>query len=153
MATRDNAGLSLKGRALAALSRREYSRQELARKLSEHAESLEQLEALLDTLEREKWLSNERFAESLVRRKAVRYGTLRVKQELAAHGLDPELVSSHVAELRGTELERALGAWQRKFQSLPGSQEERAKQGRFLAARGFSADVIQRVLSGRWPEH
>jgi regulatory protein len=141
--------LSLKGRALAALSRREYSRQELARKLAEHAETADELEALLDALEREKWLSNERFAESLVRRKAARYGALRVKQELASHGLDAELVAAHVDDLHTSELERARIVWSRKFAALPGDQAERAKQGRFLAARGFSAEVIHRILAGR----
>jgi regulatory protein len=146
---RSSAGLSLKGRALAALSRREYSRQELARKLAEHAETADELEALLDALERDNWLSNERFAESVVRRKADRYGALRVKQELASHGLDPELVASQVNDLHASELERARVVWSRKFAALPGDPLERAKQGRFLAARGFSAEVIHRILAGR----
>ena len=60
--------LSLKGRALAALARREYSRLELARKLRPHAESAEQLDAVLDALEAGKLLSNARFAESLDRK-------------------------------------------------------------------------------------
>ncbi|HLT27498.1 MAG TPA: recombination regulator RecX, partial [Zeimonas sp.] len=41
---------TLKARALRALARREHSRVELERKLAPHAESSEQLEALLDRL-------------------------------------------------------------------------------------------------------
>ena len=74
--------LSLKARALGYLSRREHSRAELRRKLAQHAESAEEVDALLDWLERENWLSNARFAESVVHRRAGRYGTARLMQEL-----------------------------------------------------------------------
>ena len=69
--------LSLKARALGYLSRREHSRAELRRKLAPHAESADEVEALLDWLEGENWLSNTRFAESVVHRRASRYGTAR----------------------------------------------------------------------------
>ena len=140
--------LSLKGRALAALARREYSRLELARKLQPHAESAEQLDAVLDTLEAAKLLSNARFAESLAHRRAERFGVARVKQELKSHQLAPELIAEQVAQLRATEFERARAVWQKRFGELPLDAQARARQMRFLAARGFSADVIRRVVGG-----
>ena len=140
--------LSLKGRALAALARREYSRLELARKLQPHAESAEQLDAVLDTLEAAKLLSNARFAESLAHRRAERFGVARVKQELKSHQLAPELIAEQVAQLRASEFERARAVWQKRFGELPLDAQGRARQMRFLAARGFSADVIRRVVGG-----
>ena len=140
--------LSLKGRALAALARREYSRLELARKLRPHAESAEQLDAVLDTLEAAKLLSNARFAESLAHRRAERFGVARVKQELKSHQLAPELIAEQVAQLRASEFERARAVWQKRFGELPLDAQGRARQMRFLAARGFSADVIRRVVGG-----
>ena len=140
--------LSLKGRALAALARREYSRLELARKLQPHAESAEQLDAVLDTLEAGKLLSNVRFAESLAHRRAERFGVARVKQELKSHQLAPELIAEQVAQLRATEFERARAVWQKRFGEPPLDAQARARQIRFLAARGFSADVIRRVVGG-----
>ena len=140
--------LSLKGRALAALARREYSRLELARKLRPHAESAEQLDAVLDTLEAAKLLSNARFAESLAHRRAERFGVARVKQELKSHQLAPELIAEQVDHLRGSEFERARAVWQKRFGELPLDAQARARQMRFLAARGFSADVIRRVVGG-----
>lgn len=140
--------LSLKGRALAALARREHSRLELARKLRVHAESPEQLDAVLDELERARLLSNERFAESLAHRRAERFGVARVKQELKAHDLAPDLVSAQVTALRTTEFERARAVWVKRFGRPPADAAERVKQMRFLAARGFAGDVIRRVVGG-----
>ena len=54
---------SLRARALSYLARREHSRLELRRKLAPHAESPEQLESVLDTLEAQGLLSIERFAD------------------------------------------------------------------------------------------
>jgi regulatory protein len=82
--------LSLKARALKYLSTREHSRLELARKLSRYAEEGDDVEALLDFLEKNNWLSQERFAESLVHRRAGRYGNSRVLAELQQNGLKGE---------------------------------------------------------------
>jgi regulatory protein len=51
--------------------------------------------------------------------------------------------------LRETELERARAIWQRKYgdrAAAPADPAERARQMRFLIARGFSADVVRRVV-------
>jgi regulatory protein len=56
---------SLKARALRYLSAREHSRQELARKLARHAQEGDDINAVLDWLTAQKFLSEERFAESL----------------------------------------------------------------------------------------
>ncbi len=49
---------------------------------------------------------------------------------------------------RATELERAREAWKKRFHAPPASAAERAKQMRFLQGRGFSFDVIRRVVAG-----
>src|SRR3546814_2337183 len=59
---------SLKARAVGFLSRREHSRLELERKLAPYAADAAELERVLDQLEREQWLSNQRFAQALVNR-------------------------------------------------------------------------------------
>ena len=138
---------TLRQRALAALTRREFSRIELARKLAPHAESLDELDGLLDSLERERLLSNERFAESLVHRRMERYGRLRIRQELGQHGLAPEVVAKRIAEVAASEFDRCLLVWSKKFSVPPADLAERARQTRFLAARGFDQGVIARVLN------
>ena len=71
-------GLSLRARAVGLLSRREHSRVELARKLSTHAQSPEELNALLDALAKEGWQSDERFVQGFVHRKAGKQGLVKI---------------------------------------------------------------------------
>jgi regulatory protein len=140
---------SLLARALGHLARREHSRVELGRKLAPYAGSKEELDALLADLEAKKLLSDQRFSEVLARSRGERFGAARVKQELRARGVADETVRNTVAELGRTELQRARAVWQRKFDALPASAAERARQMRFLAQRGFSGDVIRRIVGGR----
>ncbi len=139
---------TLKARALRMLARREHSRTELERKLAPHAESAEQLESLLDRLVETGLLSNERFAQSLVYRRAATRGTAVIRHELRGHGLADEIVSEKVAALERSEYERARALWSRRFGAAPDSLAERARQSRFLLSRGFSSDVVRRVLAG-----
>jgi len=53
-----------------------------------------------------------------------------------------------MATLKATELERAQAVWQKKFGALPTNALEAARQMRFLATRGFGADVIRRAVKG-----
>lgn len=52
------------------------------------------------------------------------------------------------AQLRETEWARAQAVWRKKFGVLPETPAERAKQARFLAARGFSSATIVKLLKG-----
>jgi regulatory protein len=141
---------SLKSRAIGYLSRREYSRLELARKLGPYCEEGDDLDTLLDVLERDGWLSDERFAQSLVHRRAGRFGASRIVGELKRNAVDAELVDTLDASLRESEWARAKAVWARKFGGqLPGTPAERGKQARFLAMRGFSHAIIGRLLRGR----
>jgi regulatory protein len=102
---------------------------------------------VLDELQERGFIDHERVAQSVVHRRSVKLGALRIKQELQSKGLDPELVNAAVAGLRATELDRAREVWGRRFGTPPRDANERAKQARFLATRGFDGDVIRRVLS------
>jgi len=139
---------SLKGRALRLLSMREHSRQELERKLAAHEETPGELQKALDELQAKGFISQERVAESVLHRRAARLGAGRIRQELQAKGLEGEVVAQAMAQLKGTELQRARDVWRRKFDALPEDAAQRAKQSRFLAARGFSGEVIRKVLAG-----
>ncbi|ARP91134.1 recombination regulator RecX [Bordetella genomosp. 9] len=139
-------GPSLKARAVGFLSRREYARSELARKLARYTEDPSAIERLLDDLEREGWLSTRRFAESLVHRRAEKQGAARIVQELRQHGVDEAQIGELRESLRATEYERAWAVWAKRFAERPADRAAYAKQARFLAGRGFAHDVIRRVL-------
>ena len=164
--------LSLKNRALRFLSLREHSRLELGRKLARYAEEQDDVEALLDFLEKSRLLSCERFSESLIRRRLGNYGNSRIMAELQTHKLAPELLEQSRAELAQTEVARACAVWQKKFGHLqpdPAGLErgesavsantsanfspaQRAQQIRYLAQRGFSSHAIRVALRGDFDE-
>jgi len=138
--------VSLRGRALAMLARREHTRAEMALKLSPHAESPEQLDQLLDALVARGWLSEQRFAESRANSLARKFGSRKIEHDLRSRGVSAEVVERSVEQARAHELEHCRTAWQKKFGMLPQGAAERGRQMRFLAGRGFSADVVSRVL-------
>ena len=111
------------------------------------AEAVAEVDALLDWLQAERHLSDARFVESRVNARSARYGNRRIQQELKQHGI--ALDEAGQAQLKASEMLRARTLWQRRFghvASIPGDAAARARQMRFLAARGFSSDVIHRVL-------
>ena len=125
---------------------REHSRAELQRKLGKYEEEPGQLVRVLDELHAKGFLSEQRVVDSVLHRRAQRLGAGRIRQELQAKGIDGELVAQALHQLRGTEVARAREVWKRKFDAPPQDASERGRQSRFLAARGFGGDVIQRVL-------
>jgi regulatory protein len=130
--------LSLKGRALRYLSMREHSRLELGRKLARYATEDDDVEAVLDFLEAAKFLSQSRFSEALVHRRAARFGNSRILSELQSHGIQGEDLAGVKASLSDGEIARAREVWQRKM--------------RFMQQRGFSHKAIRAAMSGQSEE-
>ena len=93
-------------------------------------------------------MSQERFAESLIHRKASRYGNSRVVAELQSHGVNGEALAELKSELAESETARAVEVWRRKFGTVAQDAHERAKQMRFLMARGFSQRAVREALKG-----
>lgn len=180
-ATKANAGLSLKARAVALLAQREHSVLEMRSKLMRIAQRAAerecanaageriaagngdgddndnarepgdaeaiatQVEAVLAWLQAQGYLDESRFVESRIHARAARFGQARIRLELAQHGL--RLDEEQAARLKDSEMERAREVWRRRFGGeLPQDAAERARQMRFLAARGFAAELIRRLL-------
>lgn len=140
--------LSLKGRALRFLSMREHSRLELKRKLSKYAEEGDDVDALLDFLEKNNWLSQERFSESLIHRREARYGNSRIVAELQSHGVAGEALQELKSGLADSEVARCCDVWQRKFGAVATDAAARSKQMRFLMQRGFSQKAVRAAIKG-----
>lgn len=143
---------SLKGRALRLLSLREHSRTELERKLGRFEEEEGTLTKALDELQAKGFISEARVIESVLHRRSAKLGAARIKQELQGKGLDPQAVRDAVASLQDTERARAQEVWRRKFGAAPTDAKETMRQMRFLATRGFTTDVIRRVVGGKTDE-
>jgi regulatory protein len=138
--------VELKARALRHLVRREHSRAELARKLAPHAESPEILQGTLDWLESTKRLSNQRFAESRAHVLSRKYGAAHIRHDLKARGVDAAVIDALPTE---GELDRARAILARKYRDAAATREEKARRARFLQSRGFSYEIISKLLSAR----
>lgn len=106
---------------------------------------------MLDELAAKGFISEARVVESVLHRRAGRLGAGRVLQELRDKGIGSEALAEAAENLRATELERAREVWRKKFGATVSEAvepAERARQMRFLAARGFSAEVVRRVIRG-----
>ena len=135
-------------RAVDALSRREYSRLELTRRLMRslaEGETFDDVEDVVGTLEKRGYLSDERYAQTRVRVRSERYGNRRLAHELRMMGVDGEIVRETLANAPD-EFERAMSVWQKRFGKPPQDRRERDRQVRFLASRGFAFDIIERCL-------
>ena len=159
---------SLKSRALRLLSLREYSRKGLAAKLAESEarwdklggeqanqtpeSRVTQIEAVLDDFEARGWLSDERFAEALIRRRSERYGMRKIQDELERAGVNSQESAKLLGVLKETEFQRAYDLWIRKYGQLAQDQKERARQYRFLVSKGFGSEVVSKVIAGHRPD-
>ncbi len=134
--------------AMDLLSRREHARRELHRKLAARgfAESL--IEPVLDGLARDGLQSDARYLESAVSRAAGRgKGPQYIRSWLRSRGVTGGAVDAALADSDVDWLELAGTVRRRKFGEAPPSDyAARAKQARFLAQRGFDAELIHRLL-------
>ena len=140
--------VSLKGRALRLLSQREHSRFELERKLKPFEETPGELAEALDFLQAKDFINAQRVVESVVNRRSAKLGASRVRQELQAKGLPVEAIADAVQAMRSTELARAREVWRKKFGEPPVDPVARLKQVRFLVSRGFSPEVVRKIVAG-----
>lgn len=138
--------LTLREQAVGFLARREHSREELRRRLLPRAESEQELDALLDELARRGKLSDARYAEARAHTLSRKYGSERIRRELAAKGVSASVSEAAIAEARAGDFDRAWAAWQRKFGTPPADMREKGRQARFLMSRGFGMGIIDQVL-------
>jgi regulatory protein len=108
------------------------------------ASAAERVNEVLDWLQARDYLSDTRFAESRTHARSAKFGNLRIRHELSQHGVT--LTPESAQRLKDTEFERARELHARKFGCSPSTAAEHAKQSRFLAGRGFSADAIRQVM-------
>ncbi|WP_061238119.1 recombination regulator RecX [Ectopseudomonas composti] len=142
--------LAVRRAAMDLLARREHGRVELTRKLRKRGAPEDMIETALQRLSEEGLLSEARYLESFVAYRArAGYGPLRIREELGQRGLARGDVDQALRESGIDWFEQLRETWQRKFAGqLPADARERAQQGRFLAYRGYSLDMIGRLLRG-----
>ncbi len=139
---------SLLSRGVLLLSRRDYSRKQLRERLLERleeSETAEMVDETLDVLEKKGYLSEQRFAEMLCRTRSKRYGNARLSIEMRQAGLSNQVIEQALGQTED-ESQRASEVWKRRFGKAAENEKERARQIRFLVARGFPYDIVFRVI-------
>ena len=138
------------GAAVRLLARRDHSRLELRRKLRSRGHQPEAVEQALIRLGEYGYQSDSRFAESFVRSRVDRgQGRLKIVAALRERGIDDGIASTllDLGELEWRRL--ATAALRKRFgDAAPADRAEWVKRARFLAGRGFTSDVVSRVLDG-----
>jgi len=164
--------LNLRQKAMQYLAKREYSAFELRQKLSQfinrqaqmpaeqmeakqtpeniaeqQALQLQQIEQIIADFVAKKWLSDERFTEQIVFARQSKFGSAKIAYELKQKGIAPDLIAQAVDHLQDSQLQQACAICRKKFKQAPSDRVQWAKQARFLQSRGFSLEIIQRVLA------
>ena len=134
--------------ALRMLAGREHSVRELQRKLMAKGANPAAVANVLEELQEANLLSDARFAESYVNARTTKgFGPMHIRQGLLERGVGEDLVDDYLTHSGDHWCERARAALAKRFGSEPvADRNEWNRQARFLAGRGYPADIIYRVL-------
>lgn len=132
-------------RALGLLVRREHSQKELTRKLAARGVPSDAAQTAIDKLRDAGWQDDARFAENLVRsRAAAGYGPIRIRAELATHGLGRDAIAVALDGFDGDWKEIARNLVLRRFGAVPvNNHAARNKAAELLIRRGFSSEHVR----------
>ena len=132
-------------RAVVLLSRREHSRSELTRKLCARGLAAGEVEAAVGKLAAEGWQDDVRFAQFLLRsRVSGGYGPIRIRAELATHGLDREAVATVLSQFDGDWAATARDQVCRRYgANVAADPALHRKAAEFLLRRGFDGDCVR----------
>jgi len=135
--------------AIALLARREHAVQELRVKLLRRGACEQVLDELLNTLQKNGYLSDVRYAEMLVRSRFNKSnGPIRARQELKQFQVPSDIIQQAFDAFDGDWFESAKAARLRRFPDADLDDfKAKAKQMRFLASRGFTSEQIDYALS------
>jgi len=139
---------SIRFAAMNLLSMREHSAMELYKKLTKKYQQPDLIAATIKRLTEDDLQSDTRFAAAYIgMRKRQGKGPLLINMELKERGVSTELISNFLEPEDHGWKTLAGVVRQKKFGSiLPVDMKEKAKQIRFLAARGFNSACIQHAL-------
>ncbi len=135
-------------KALDLISRREHSRYEVMQKLNKrYPETRSLIEEVLDKLIANNILDDERFAEMYINSRARKgFGPKKIEMELSSKHVESFIISSSL-EAYDNWIENAKKELLKKFKGIfPTDYQSKIKQKQFLFNRGFSTQIIERVL-------
>jgi len=81
-----------------------------------------------------------------------KFGARKIAYELKLRGVNESIISRVLREIKDDEFLLAKKIWEKKFNQIPITIDEKAKQIRFMQSRGIEGAVIHQILSGKSPE-
>jgi regulatory protein len=133
--------------ALQLLAQREFTFSELVDRLETKGCTRLISQRVVQQLQEDGLQSDERFAEVFARSRMARgHGPMLLRAEMRARGLSDTLTDDYATHPHAHWIKLATAALQKRFHEAPTNRDEWAKQARFLARRGFSADLIYSAL-------
>ncbi len=135
--------------AMSFLALREHSVKELKDKLARRYDDADLVDRAIESLIEQDLQSDERFTRAFISmRQRQGKGPIIIKMELRDRGISGELIAEFLDINEPLWVELAREVRRKKFSELPpADQWERARQMRFLNARGFSGHQIQSAFS------
>ena len=135
-------------KALDLVSRREHSQYELIQKLNKRfPETMPIIEEVVKKLAVNNILNDERFAEMYLNSRARKgFGPKKIEMELNFKKVDSSFIAIAIAEYESWT-ENAQNELLKKFKGIkPIDYNSKMKQKQFLFNRGFSTQIIERIL-------
>lgn len=130
------------------LSRREHSAFEIRDKLKKREFDDDEITQAIAELIKGDWLSDERFAEAYIRMRQLKgFGPIRISMELNERGVKESIVETYLHAHDDVWFESLEQQYKKKYKSKAiEDYNDKAKRIRFLQYRGFSLDIIYRVV-------
>jgi regulatory protein len=141
-----SAPVSLRAQAIRLLARREYARSELEHRLIAKGAPRNEVGFVLDELIAQGYLSDARYARAMATQKAGGYSRRSIAEALKAKGIARTDIERALVEAEADDGKALRALWQRRFGKPPTDEREKARQVRFLQARGFALSAIFKLL-------
>lgn len=132
---------------------RDRTEKEAREKLRKKGIDEKTVEEAIEWLKEEGLLNDANFARQWVEGRKEKYGSSRLYRELIRKGVRSEIAREAVGEiLEEEELQRAISWGRRRLASMPENDpRRRAKLASFLLRRGFSWEIVEKVLRYLFP--
>ena len=136
-------------RAVGLLSRREHSEKELRAKLLRKGGAQDTIAQVIQDLKQRDYLSDQRFTDMFVQSRMERGdGPLKIRHQLESRGVAESTINQYLNQSDQVWEDILLKVWSKKFgEAVPSDYKEWARQARFLQSRGFTSELIRKVVS------
>ena len=139
----------VRGAALALLGRRDYTTAELRQRLIDREHPPADVDAVVAALVEDRTIDDRRVAAAHVRvsSQIKGRGRLRIRQELAARGIDRHLADELIADLPPDDEAAAIAKFlsRKRFPAKPTAEEGR-KIFQQLLRKGFTSEAISKAV-------